>query len=136
MRVPRQAILLLEGFEVGKTRALFSQPVCQRWAVGDQDLLPLEADLLQIVVELGRKAALLLRLDLLRELLKLGFGFGVLLVEILLQPQRYVRKPGRRRLKPLRRGRSVCQRRRRGARRAGGRKEIEAPPLVRSSSGL
>lgn len=106
MRVADEAVFGFERLEIGEAAFLFPQAVGKQGPIGDQDLLPLEPDLLQIAVELGRLAAFLLRLDFLGKRVELRFGFGVMLVEILLQVPRDVFKAGRRGLKA--RGRRRC----------------------------
>src|SRR5262249_32983342 len=96
MSVSDEPVSGLEIFEIGEAAPLFPKPVGKHGPVGNQNLLPLKADLLQIALELGGRAPLLLALDLLAERVELRFGSRIALIELFLKPLRDLRKLERR----------------------------------------
>ena len=90
MGIARNPVLGFEPLEIGKAAALFPQVSGERRPAGDERLLPLEANLLQIAIEARQDASLLLSLDFPGQGVQMGFGLVELPLQILLETGRNI----------------------------------------------
>ncbi len=86
--IARNPVLRFEPLKIRQAAALFPQLIGKRRPAGDERLLPLEANLLQIAVEARRGASFLLRLDFTGEGVQARFGLVESLLQIFLETGR------------------------------------------------